>query len=261
MVKKHYYSHGRNNLPWRTRIDPYAILVSEFMLQQTQVKRVVDYFERFLASFPNFSSLAVASNKEVLAAWQGLGYNRRALHLKKTAEIVVRDYHGALPQDPAELEKLPGIGHATAGAVAAFAFDAPTIFIETNIRRAFLHHFFPRSHAVDDRKILPLIATAHPRKNSRAWYYALMDYGAALGKKVRQNPNRQSRHYTRQTQFAGSDRELRGRIIRLLLQKNTLTAAALAKNLHEPNQRLARVLIALEREEFIQKNGTLLSLI
>lgn len=259
-VQAHYRVHGRTAMPWRTTRNPYAILVSEFMLQQTQVERVMGYYPHFLMRFPDLSSLAATSHAELLAAWQGLGYNRRALNLKKTAEMIIRDHGGALPKDPAELEKLPGIGHATAGAVAAFVFNAPTVFIETNIRRAFLYHFFPRSHAVDDRKILPLIAAARPRKNPRTWYYALMDYGAALGKQAHRNPNRRSRHYTRQTRFTGSDRELRGRIIRLLLQKPILTQSSLAKQLGEPNARLAIILVALRSEKFIQKKGRVFSL-
>ncbi len=259
-VQAHARTHKRIVMPWRTTRDPYAILVSEFMLQQTQVERVINYYESFLAHFPDFSSLVAASNTEVLTAWQGLGYNRRALNLKKTAETVVREFESILPRDPPTLEKLPGIGHATARAIAAFAFNAPVVFIETNIRRAFLYHFFPRTRAVDDRTILPLIAAAHPRKNSRAWYYALMDYGAALGKQTRQNPNRRSRHYTRQGRFAGSNRELRGRIIRILLEKHTLTASSLAKKLNESDTRLAPILLALQNEKFIQKNGTSFSL-
>ncbi|MDZ4299655.1 MAG: A/G-specific adenine glycosylase [Candidatus Sungbacteria bacterium] len=247
-------------MPWRATRDPYAILVSEFMLQQTQVERVISYYESFLARFPDFASLATASNVEVLTAWQGLGYNRRALNLKKTAEAVIREFDGVLPKDIAALEKLPGVGPATAGAITVFAFNAPSVFIETNIRRVFLYHFFPRARAVNDRTILPLIAAAHPRKNPRAWYYALMDYGAALGKQAHRNPNQRSRHYTNQGRFTGSNRELRGRIIRILLEKHTLTASSLAKQLGESVTRLAPLLAALRNEKFIQKNGKYLSL-
>ena len=138
----YYRRAGRGDLPWRHTRDPYAILISEIMLQQTQVVRATEYYKKFLKRFPNFRSLARAKTGDVLAAWQGLGYNRRAMFFKRTAEIVVEQYGGRLPHTRAALESLPGIGRGTSGSLMAFAFNEPEIFIETNIRRVFIHFFF-----------------------------------------------------------------------------------------------------------------------
>lgn len=218
-VRRHYRTQGRHDLPWRKTRDPYAILVSEVMLQQTQVSRVEGFYGRFLARFPDFRSLAHARPSDVLAVWQGLGYNRRALSLKRLAEAVVRDHGGRLPEDRAALEGLPGIGKGTSGSLMAFVFNRPEPFIETNIRRAFIHYFFPRTkRGVTDAEIERYIQRTMDRAHPREWYWALMDYGAALGKTA-VNPNRRSAHYKRQSAFKGSDRELRGRILRYLLSR------------------------------------------
>ncbi|MEK7079017.1 MAG: A/G-specific adenine glycosylase, partial [Patescibacteria group bacterium] len=132
----------RRDFPWRNTTDPYHILVSEVMLQQTQVARVMVKFPIFIDQFSNFKELATASTKDILQVWQGMGYNRRALYLKKIAEIVITQYKGKLPDDPAILDTFPGIGEATAASIVAFAFNKPLVFIETNIRRVFIHLFF-----------------------------------------------------------------------------------------------------------------------
>lgn len=207
------------DFPWRNTTDPYRILVSEVMLQQTQVARVLIKYPAFISQFSNFKELASASTKDVLLAWQGMGYNRRALYLKKIAEIVVKKYKGKLPDDPVILDSFPGIGEATAASIVAFAFNKPVVFIETNIRRVFLHLFFEgRKLKVDDREILPLVKQTLDDKNPREWYWALMDYGAHLGKTV-DNPNKKSKHYAVQSRFEGSDRQMRGEILRILLKK------------------------------------------
>ena len=140
MVLTYYADHGRD-LAWRTTTDPYRILVSEIMLQQTQVERVTVKYPAFIAAFPDFPSLAGAPLSDVLAVWQGMGYNRRAISLQKCARRVVEEYDTSLPQDPEVLETFPGIGRATAASICAFAFNMPVIFIETNIRRVFIHFF------------------------------------------------------------------------------------------------------------------------
>lgn len=221
MVYGHYHRHGRT-LPWRETHDPYAILVSEIMLQQTQVDRVTGKFEGFLTAFPDFSALAAAPLDAVLGAWQGLGYNRRALNLKRCAEAVVAEHGGALPSSSLELEKLPGIGHYTARAVAAFAFSVPSVFIETNIRTVFIHHFFHGPGKVHDRELLPLIEWTLDRGNPREWYYALMDYGAHL-KRLHGNPSRRSAHHATQSPFRGSNRELRSLILKAILDTPGIT--------------------------------------
>lgn len=154
-VWKYYHQHGRHDLPWRLpepdgSFDPYKILVSEIMLQQTQVPRVLPKFTEFLTKFPTGQELAEASLGEVLAAWSGLGYNRRAKFLWQAAQKVVRDFGGELPHTFEALESLPGIGKNTAGAVAAYAYNQPAIFLETNIRTIFIHHFFRDADLVPD---------------------------------------------------------------------------------------------------------------
>lgn len=194
------------DLPWRNIDDPYAVLVSEVMLQQTQVARVKHYWERFLALLPTVDALAAASTAEVLELWQGLGYNRRALALKRAAEQCSSQFAGCLPDTASELEKLPGIGPATAAGVVAFAYNKPALYLETNVRAVFLHCLFPCRENVSDKEIAPYVAQTCPADNPRAWYYALLDYGAYL-KRNFSNPNTRSAHYARQSAFAGSRRQ------------------------------------------------------
>jgi A/G-specific adenine glycosylase len=253
-VWAHYRSHARS-MPWRETRDPYRILVSEVMLQQTQVDRVRTKYQTFLAAFPDPATLAAAPLERVLAAWQGLGYNRRAVALHRLARVLLHEHGGRVPGDAAALVALPGIGAATAAAIRAFAFDAPAVFVETNIRRVFIHEFFPAREQVVDAEILPLVAAALEAGAAREWYYALMDYGAALARQV-PNPNRRSGGYTRQSRFAGSDRQLRGAILRALVGGGALTAAAIARTAGERDrERLLRLLAALEREGFVRRTG------
>ena len=250
--------HGRRHyrsLPWRETGDPYAILVSEVMLQQTQVARVLDYYARFLARFPDPAALAAAPLAAVLEHWRGLGYNRRALALQGAAGAVVREHGGLLPADRDALLRLPGVGPATAGALLAFAFAQPSVFIETNIRRLFLHQFFPAADNVADAALLPLVARTLDRRRPRRWYYALMDWGAALGRRPG-NANRRSAHYSRQTPFAGSRRELRGRVLRLLTEHRCLPLAELQERCAD--ERLAAVVADLTAERFLTHSGAVL---
>ncbi len=216
IILNHYKEHGRAML-WREDTNPYIVFISELMLQQTQVSRVEKKIPHFIQTFPDFAALASASLTEILAGWQGLGYNRRARYLQQSAVIIVDRYGGELPRTTEELRELPGIGPNTAASILVFAFNQPLSFIETNIRRVFLHHFFPGEDAVHDRCLLPLIELCLDSSNPRRWYYALMDYGAALGEKIKTNPNRRSVHYTRQSPFAGSIRQMRGQILRVLV--------------------------------------------
>ena len=224
-VVEHYSKHGRD-LPWRRTTDAYEILVSEMMLQQTQVARVLPKYRRFLDAFPTMAELAKAPAVDVLSIWQGLGYNRRGLALHRTAQIITREHGGRVPDSPASLRALPGIGPATAAAVCVFSYNAPLVFIETNIRAAFIHHFFQDRADVDDREILPLVELTLDRHDPRSWYYALMDYGVWV-KRQFSNPSRKSRHHTTQSPFAGSHRELRAEVLRALLSAapRALTAA------------------------------------
>lgn len=167
IIWEYYRAHGRD-FPWRRTRDPYRILVSEVMLQQTQTDRVVRFYKKFLRAFPSVHALARAPVRRILKIWQGLGYNRRALYLKKMAETVMRDFDGKLPRSVETLRRLPGVGPTTAAAVGAFAFDIPSPMIETNIRSVYLHFFFLGQKNVPDKKLLPLIKKTLPISNSRA---------------------------------------------------------------------------------------------
>ena len=195
-----YYAASGRSFPWRKTRDPYKILVSEIMLQQTQAPRVIEKYTSFLQRFPTIEKLARAPRTKVLKEWQGLGYNRRGLALKNTAEIIMSDFKGKIPKDYNALLSLPGVGPATAGDIMAFAWNIPAVVIETNIRTVFLHYFFPEKNSVPDNELLPLITKSLPADNAREWYYALMDYGAMLKKKL-PNPSRRSRHYAQQSPF------------------------------------------------------------
>lgn len=214
VILGHYRDYGRR-FPWRETQDPYAVLVSEIMLQQTQTDRVVGKYLAWLEALPSFERLAAAPFADVLELWRGLGYNRRAKALQDIAKRVVEEFGGRLPHDPEVLESFPGLGKATAASVTAFAFDAPVVFIETNIRRVFIHFFFADADSIPDRDLLPLVERTLYRPSPRTWYNALMDYGTLL-KKALPNPNRRSAHYTRQSAFENSNRQIRGRILRVL---------------------------------------------
>jgi A/G-specific adenine glycosylase len=250
LVWDHYRTSARP-MPWRDDPTPYHVVVSEIMLQQTRVPRVLQKYPQFLAVFPDFPALAAARVVDLLAVWQGMGYNRRALYLHQLAQAVVAEHGGQLPDDPAILRRLPGIGPGTAGAIAAFAFNAPVVFIETNIRRVFIHHFFADTDGVRDAELLPLIERTLDHTNPREWYYALMDYGSHLATTI-PNPNRRSHHYTRQSRFEGSDRQIRGAIVRLLLEFPVLTAQDVVNRFpSDPPERIMRILDQLTAEGFL----------
>lgn len=288
IIYDHYHTSGRS-FPWRETDDPYAILVSEIMLQQTQTDRVVPKYLAFLKAFPDFRTLAKAPLSEVLTHWQGLGYNRRGKALRDAAQMVVERFGGNLPDSYDDLLTFPGIGPYTAGAVCAFAFDQPVVFMDTNIRRVFIHFFFPDREGVRDSEIVPLLERTLDQKHPRVWYSALMDYGALLkgvesgrksggkgqkkdgkgkkeggkgrkeGGKVERNPNRRSAHYTKQSPFEGSDRQIRGAILRELLgeggsgMKENELAATIGKGDRGERERVRYILDQMEREGFVRE--------
>lgn len=247
-----YYREHTRKLPWRETHDPYQILISEIMLQQTPVERVMRKYGQFIAAFRDFASLAQAPLREILRVWQGLGYNRRALALKHIAEIVVSKYQGSLPCDLEVLLRLPGIGRASASAILTFAFNEPTVFIETNIRAVFIHFFFEDRAGVKDGEIHPLVASTLDRSNPRTWYYALMDYGAMVKRKYR-NPGRRSAHYHRQSPFRGSNRQIRGMILRALLEEPQTSLLELVQKLKTNGEQLERTISELQKEGLIEK--------
>lgn len=245
-ILQFFERHGRDQ-PWRSTSDPYAILVSEMMLQQTQADRVVPKYHAFLERFPTTAALSSAPLPAVLEMWQGLGYNRRARHLRDAATMIEGEFAGVFPRSPAELQRLPGVGPYTAAAVAAFAFGEPTVFVETNIRRVFLHFFFPNREAVHDRELMPLIEHSRYVEDPRRWYYALMDFGAHLAR-LFPNANRRSKHHTVQSRFAGSDRQLRGEIIRHLLAAGHSDLDAISRATESRLERVQTVLEAMQRD-------------
>lgn len=236
LVRRYYRLHARRELPWRKTRDPYRILVSEVMLQQTQVVRVIPFYAEFTKRFPTAKRLASAPLADVLKAWQGLGYNRRAKMLHAAAKRIVEQ---GMPRDVPGLEKLPGVGPYTARAIAAFAYNQGVIVVETNIRTAILHHFFPKQKKVSDRKIERVLAKLLPEGGARDWYSALMDYGAHL-KRSGISHNARSLHYAKQPRFTGSLREARGAILRVLAQGAT------------PRARLTGILGADRREQVVR---------
>jgi len=240
-------------MPWRVNRTPYRVFVSEIMLQQTSVARVMPQYVGFLRAFPSFRQLAAASIQEVISAWMGLGYNRRALALRESARQITSAFRGRLPRTVEELVKLPGVGHATASAVIVYAFNEPLVFIETNIRRVFIHFFFPDQEKVPDALIWPLVEKTLDRGNPREWYYALMDYGTALSGD-RKNPNRQSSRYRVQSRFEGSLRQLRGSILSVIIARKTATMRQIEKELRA-DPRLPQALGQLEEEGFLRFRG------
>lgn len=226
LVLGFYQNHGKN-YPWRNNASPYSTLVSEFMLQQTQGDRVAVKFIQFLETFPDIKTLAEANLADVLALWQGLGYNRRARFLHETSKLIQNEHSGTVPNNTEILQSFPGIGYPTACAIRAYAYNEPVIYIETNIRTVFIHHFFHDKDKVSDSDLLPLVEKALVKDEPALWYNALMDYGVMLKKQL-PNPGRKSRHHVRQTKFKGSRRELRGRIIAYLVKNKSASTKDIA---------------------------------
>lgn len=242
-----YYKKHKRDLPWRKTNDPYKIMVSEIMLQQTQVNRVIPKYEAFLTKFPNVQKLANAKLAEVLSAWNGLGYNRRAKFLHQAVQKVVADFGGKIPRTVDELAQLPGIGKNTAGAIVAYAYNRSVVFIETNIRTVLLHHFFADQDDVSDRQLEEVLRELIiDVQNPREFYWSMMDYGTFL--KITDNNIKRSKHYVRQSKFVGSKRQVRGNVIKLLLE-NPKTQAQLQNALVD--ERLAEVLGDLQKEGFV----------
>ncbi len=235
-------------MPWREDVRPYCVLVSEMMLQQTQVSRVIPKFEAFITTFPDERALSQATLADVLKSWQGLGYNRRAKYLHDACKMIVAEFDGTVPCTVEELERLPGVGKNTAGAILAYAFNKPNLFIETNIRTVYIHHFFPDRDDVNDKEILELLSETLDRRHPRKFYQALMDYGVHLKATGVQNII-QSKHYTKQSPLEGSLREMRGIIVRRLTAGEEITD--LAKDV-----RFESALRGLERDGLIVCDGT-----
>jgi A/G-specific adenine glycosylase len=255
-VWAYYAAHGRHGLPWRQPLadgsfDPYRIWVSEIMLQQTQVSRVIPKFVEFIQRFPDVQALAAAPLDDVLRVWSGLGYNRRAKFIWEAARIVKRQ-GGLFPESLDALIRLPGIGRNTAGAVVAYSYNQPVVFIETNVRSVFIHHFFADREAVSDAELRPIIEQTLSDDEIREWYWALMDYGTHL-KQTTGNAARRSVGYAKQSRFEGSKRQIRGRVLQVLLD-GPQTQAHLVSSIID--ERLPAVLEDLAKEGFIERRGS-----
>lgn len=251
-----YRKHKRDDLPWRFTasrpVSAYEILVSEIMLQQTQVPRVLDKFPKFVKAFPTIRHLAQAPLDKVLRGWQGMGYNRRGLYLKQAAEEVMKRFDGAIPSDPLLLVTLPGVGAYTAGAVSCFAFNTPAVFLDTNIRKFFIHYFFAdcdTSKKISDKDILPVAERLLYRKNPRLWNYALMDYGALVFSGKPELLSR-AKSYHKQSPFLGSNRFFRSQIVQYLLKHHSASLGELQKT--SPRD-IRPILVSLCAEGLVQE--------
>lgn len=257
-----YAEHGRHDLPWRTNQTPYYVMISEMMLQQTQVARVIEKFEEWMGVFSTIDAVANVSQMQILQVWQGLGYNRRGLYVHKACKAIVSDFNGVVPNTRAALQTLPGIGPYTAGAICAFAFNKPEVFVETNIRRIVIHHFLQKEERVDDTLVLQIVEQLLPAEEARDWYAAMMDYGSTLPKIIKRNPNVKSKMYTKQSAFEGSLRQVRGEVLRRLLQDFVWgidELFALAKNMKGQSDLTKKVfkeiLAKMEKEGLIKVKG------
>ncbi len=265
---QYYHDYGRRGMAWRQpesdgRYDSYKILVSEVMLQQTQVPRVEPKYAEFIESFPTVIELASSPLGDVLQHWSGLGYNRRAKYLWQAAQMVVTKFGGTFPHVTTELQTLPGVGPNTAGAILAYAYDQPIAYIETNIRTVIIHHFFQDQTAIADpdirsilEQIIKLLPSFEPGFSYREFYWAMMDYGAYLKKTVG-NLNRASKTYSIQSVFQGSRRQLRGHILRLLTERPYDQQEMMAAT---ADDRTASVLVDLAAEGLIVVQNQMISL-
>lgn len=253
-LKKFYKQQGRGHLPWRGTKDPYKILVSEVMLQQTQAGRVVPFYKSFIKQFPTAKKLGKAKLSDVLKAWQGLGYNRRAKYLH---QVGIRLGTARFPKRVGELEALSGVGHYTARAVVAFAYNQPEVFVETNIRTVLFHHRLVGVKKVGDALLFPLVSELleKSKMEPRDFYAAMMDYGAHL-KQNGVRLNKQSKHYAKQSTFEGSSRQLRGAILRELL-KSPAPLSVLVKKFSPARSKgeIEQVLVRLETEGMVTRLG------
>lgn len=253
-IWEYYQVHGRHNLAWRLNTDSYSVVVSEIMLQQTQVARVIDKYDEWMMAFPTWKDAAEASLQDILTVWKGLGYNRRGKYLHDICRTVAHEFDSELPNDSAILSSWKGIGINTAGSIRAFAFNEPVVFIETNIRRVFIHYFCTQiDKDITDSELLSLIKATLDENNPREWYWALMDYGSHLPKLI-PNPNRKSAHYTKQSKFEGSSRQLRSQILQAVVESDCTYQEL---QLLFPDARFIQCIESLMKEGLLSEQDTL----
>lgn len=248
-----WYQNNKRDLPWRNTTNPYFIMVSEIMLQQTQVSRVIEKYNQFIARFPTLQDLASASKQELLELWIGLGFNSRALRLQETAKILVKNYGGNIPDDETELRKLPGIGPYTSRAILAFAFNKDVPAIDTNIRRILIHEFDLPENITE--KELEMIAWENvPCGKSKDWHNALMDYGACM--LTARNTGIAPK--SKQSKFIGSSRQTRAAIVRDIVQNGVQEKKILVKQ--HPHKEFEHILSQLVKEGILEENNNSYSL-
>lgn len=245
------------DMPWRRDTQAYYVLVSEMMLQQTQVERVIPKFLAFITAFPTVSALAGAPLSEVLKMWSGLGYNRRARFLHESAKTIHQEYKDVFPDTLEAFVRLPGVGVNTAGALLAYSFNQPVVFIETNIRTVYFYHFFKNQEDVTDAQLRDLVEQTLDREHPREWYWALMDYGSYL-RRQGVGHNNKSRHYKKQSALKGSVREVRGAIIKALAVHD-MTERALKKATFD-DERFEPALEGLIKDTLVRRTGEKLHL-
>jgi A/G-specific adenine glycosylase len=259
-----WYAPRRSRYPWRTDPpDPYAVLVSEVMLQQTQASRVAPIFERFLDRFPDVRALARASRADVLRAWAGLGYHRRAVALHAAARTIVERFAGEVPADPADLRSLPGVGPYTSAAVASIAYGVPVVAMDVNVRRV-----VSRVTMCDDGDVPDAALRLLDRADPGSWHQAVMDLGreicrpaprcerCPLAEGCRSRGSTVSRRVSRpQTRFEGSNREARGRVLAVLRDRGSAGAVGLTRATGLPATRVTPALAGLVRDALVERHG------
>lgn len=254
-----WYDKHKRDLLWRKTRDPYAILVSEVMSQQTQINRVVSKYEAWMKRFPTLESLAEASLRDVLFHWSGLGYNRRARNLKKAAEIIVIEHGGEFPRTVSELKKLPGIGEYTASAIACFAFDEQIAVVDTNVRKVVLTKFISvqpnagSGRTLSDKEIQAIAKELLPPGKAYEWNQALMDYASAMLRK-------EKIFIPKQSKFQGSNRYYRGQTVKILLEERELSITSLQKRLEKDREAVEKIVTALEKEGLVKRNKHMVSI-
>lgn len=244
-IRKFYRLYGRE-LPFRMINDSYAVTVSEIMLQQTQVDRVLPKYIEWIKKFPTWKKLSKASNKDILLSWSGLGYNRRALYLKNIAEIIINDYNGNMPTDIKKLQKLPGIGIYTSHAILIFAFQKRAAAVDTNIRKVLLSsfNFRPETSEQETQQLAEMVL---PKTKIRQWHYGLMDYAKTLPQEI--HTKYKSKY--KQSKFDGSIRQIRGEIIRQLTKNNSITFKLISDKVNRSDDDIAQALSGLVSEKII----------
>lgn len=252
-----YYNHNKRSMPWRelaelsTKNRGYRVMVSEVMLQQTQVSRVINKYDQWMQRWPTIDDFYSATLAEVLVMWNGLGYNRRAKYLYEALKRITVDFDGIIPNSVTELQNLPGIGPNTAAAIIVYAYNVPLPYVETNIRTVYLQSFFTDSQQVTDKQILAKVIATLDNTHPREWYYALMDYGAYI-KKSQGNQLLKAKAHKKQSAFKNSNRQLRGSVLRLLTQVRSMSYEELETEITD--ERLHDVIENLLAEGLIIKN-------